>query len=135
LPAGLFPSPQATSSLKDVLNNPSVDLFLPEKIFPGPRRPPASRTCVARYKCFPKFTSGKNSSKRVKNGRFFHFEDTADFFAESTFFTYSHKFQNLSFNLAVMFFLCSLRHRIYRQNKCIQDFNVTLYQCSIRLID
>jgi hypothetical protein len=46
---------------------------------------------------------------------------------ESTFFTYSHKLQNLRFNLAVIFFLCSLRHRIYRQNKCIQNFTLTLY--------
>jgi uncharacterized membrane protein YphA (DoxX/SURF4 family) len=32
---------------------------------------------------------------------------------ESTFFTYSHKLQNLSFNLAVMGFLCSQGHLRY----------------------
>jgi hypothetical protein len=36
LPAELFPSPPAISSLKDVLHNPRVDLFLPEAIFPAP---------------------------------------------------------------------------------------------------
>jgi hypothetical protein len=32
----LFPGPQATSSLKDVLHDPRVDLLLPKKIFPSP---------------------------------------------------------------------------------------------------
>jgi hypothetical protein len=32
----LFPSPQATSSLKEEVNDPRVDLFLPEEIFPAP---------------------------------------------------------------------------------------------------
>jgi hypothetical protein len=36
LPEEPFPSPPVTSSLKDVLHDPRVDLFLPEEIFPGP---------------------------------------------------------------------------------------------------
>jgi hypothetical protein len=124
---------------------------------PAPRRPLATRTCstTPEWTCsswrrsFPalgdlqpqvralrvmnvsqNLQAENNSSKKVKNWWFFHFEATADCFARInilTFFTYSHKLQNLSCNLAVFFFLCSLRHRIYRQNKCIQDFTVTLY--------
>jgi hypothetical protein len=33
----LFPGPQATSSLKEVLHDPKVDLFLQEEIFPCPQ--------------------------------------------------------------------------------------------------
>jgi hypothetical protein len=42
-----------------------------------------------------------NSSKKVKNGRFFHFDATAGFFPVSNFSSYPHKLQNLRFNLAV----------------------------------
>jgi hypothetical protein len=49
------------------------------------------------------------------------------FFVRITFFTHPHKLQNLSFNLAVMFFHCSQELGRYRQNKCTQDFRRTLY--------
>jgi hypothetical protein len=97
LPAELFPSPQATSSLKYVLNDPRVDLFLPEKIFPGP--------ALRVMNVSQNLRAENNSSKKVKMDDFFYFEATAVFFlAELTFFTYSHKLQNLSFNLAVIYF-------------------------------
>jgi hypothetical protein len=50
---------------------------------------------------------------------------------ESTFSTYSHKLQSLSFNLAVIFFLCSLRHRIYRQTNVSRTL---LSPCTTQLI-
>jgi hypothetical protein len=64
--------------------------------------------------------------KRWKRTILFFLSHSGFFLIELTFSTYSHKLQNLSFNLAVICFLCSLRRRIYRQNKCIQDFTVTL---------
>jgi hypothetical protein len=50
-----------------------------------------------------------------------------NFLTELTFFAYPHKLQNLSFNLAVTFFLCSQGLWTYRENKCFKDFRLTLY--------
>jgi hypothetical protein len=48
------------------------------------------------------------------------------FWSILTFFTYPHKLQNISLNLAVLFFLCSQGLGIYYENKCVKDFWVTL---------
>jgi hypothetical protein len=49
------------------------------------------------------------------------------FWPELTFYTYPHKLQNISFNLAVQFCMCSQGLGIYYENKCVPDFWVTLY--------
>jgi hypothetical protein len=72
LPAELFPSPQATSSLKDVLNDPRVDLFLPEKIFPGP--------ALRVMNVSQNLRAENNSSKKVKMDDFFILKPQQFFF-------------------------------------------------------
>jgi hypothetical protein len=66
-------------------------------------------------------------SEKVKTDDFFIWKPQMNFSIDFTLSTYPHKLQNLSFNMAVTKIRCSLKHRIYRQNKCVQDFTVTLY--------
>jgi hypothetical protein len=70
--------------------------------------------------------SRQKSSEKVKIYNFFILKPQRICLPELTFSTHPHKLQNLSFNLAVIFFVCSLRHKIYRQNKCMQDLTVSL---------
>ena len=99
---------------------------------PDPHAPTHSApSCYdVRKLCFHEFPPKKRSEnftakkieKNVKISDFEFLIQRCHFFPKFTFFTYSHKLQNLSFNLAPIFFLCSQGLFRYRENKCVQDF-------------
>jgi hypothetical protein len=64
-----------------------------------------------RWNSFP-FPRVRKAQKKWKTDDFFILKPQRNFFPELTFSTYSHKLQNLRFNLAVTFFLCSLGQNI-----------------------
>jgi hypothetical protein len=102
------------------------------RVPPGCRSPTWSRGTVGGSALhvengFQNFQVENKLSKRWKTDYFFILMPERNFLTELTFSTYPHKFQNLSFNLVVIFFLCSQGLWRYHENKWFKDFRHTLY--------